>query len=200
MAMKLGWLPGANYQNLRDIKQFEKLGFLDINWKNYNFEKHLEAVKSTQPFVTVARDIINIDQLEIILEEAYELSKWAEKVIIVPKDLRLEPLLPDVIPEDYILGYSVPTRYGGTKIKSKCFLGRKVHLLGGHPTQQRMIADKINVCSIDCNRLTIDASYGDYYDGETFRPHPLGGYERCIIDSITNINHLWENYTVGINT
>ncbi|MFC1967597.1 DUF6610 family protein [Chloroflexota bacterium] len=168
IAMELGWLPGANYKNTRDIKKYKKVGFIDIDWKNYNYEKHLEAVKYFRPQATVARDIEDVEMLEEILEEANELSKWAANVIIVPKDLRLEPILPNIIPERYMLGYSVPSRYGGTKINKSAFSGRKVHLLGGHPNRQRLIADKLNVCSIDCNRMTIDAAFGDYFDDETF--------------------------------
>ena len=50
------------------------------------------------------------------------------------------------------------------------------------------------VFSFDCNRFTLDASFGDYFDGEIFRPHPTGGYERCIEESIININALWDDY------
>ncbi len=52
----------------------------------------------------------------------------------------------------------------------------------------------MNVISVDCNRFTLDAEFGDYFDGETFRPHPKGGYKRCLRASILNINRLWETY------
>jgi hypothetical protein len=73
------------------------------------------------------------------------------------------------------------------------FKGR-VHLLGGRPDVQRRLADAMNVVSVDCNRFTLDAAFGDYFDGEKFRPHPKGGYHRCLRDSILNINRLWETY------
>jgi hypothetical protein len=105
----------------------------------------------------------------------------------------LDDELEVVIPKEFILGYSVPTKYGMTSICPNRFK-RPVHLLGGRPDIQRKLAEIMNVFSFDCNRFTLDAGYGDYFDGETFRPHPVGGYERCVADSITNINSLWEDY------
>ena len=193
LAVSLGWLPGARYTNLRDVRKFDRLGFLDIDWKDYNYRMHLQATKDTRPMLTVARDVVDLSELYYIIDEALELSQWADTVIIVPKDLRLKPLLPHVIPENFLLGYSVPTGYGGTQLPLACFT-REVHLLGGHPARQRFLGEHLAVKSIDCNRFTLDATFGDFFDGETFRPHPIGGYELCIRDSLLNINRLWENY------
>lgn len=194
LALNLGWLPGARYTNLRDIRKFDRLYFLDIDWKNYDYLKHLQVAKDTRPMITVARDIVNLDDLDHVLDEAYELSNWAETVIVVPKDVRIEHMLPDVIPAKFLLGYSVPTLYGDTELNPAWFTRREVHLLGGHPAKQRILGNQLNVKSIDCNRFTLDATFGDFFDGETFRPHPLGGYELCIKESLLNINRLWEGY------
>jgi len=194
LALNFGWLPGARYTNLRDVRKFERLYFLDIDWKNYDYLKHLQVAKDTRPMITVARDIVNLDDLDRVLDEALELSNWADRVIVVPKDVRLMPMLPDAIPDTFVLGYSVPTRYGDTELDPAFFAGRDVHLLGGHPAKQRALANQLRVISIDCNRFTLDATFGDFFDGETFRPHPLGGYELCIRESLFNINRLWEGY------
>lgn len=191
-----GWLPGARYTNLRDVKSFEKLGFLDIDWKNYNFQRHLEAVIKTRPLITVAKDIENLKEFETILSQANELANFAQHVVIVPKDLRLKNIF-NQIPDKFILGYSVPTRYGGTDIPIKYF-NRPVHLLGGRPDIQRELAKTIPVVSIDGNRFTLDAKFGDFFDGKKFTAHPLGGYENCLIDSIKNINQLWKNYNIKV--
>jgi predicted aminopeptidase len=74
---------------LRDVRRFERLGFLDIDWKDYSFARHLNAARSTNPILTVARDIENIDNLRQTLDEARELRRYANDVIIVPKDPRL---------------------------------------------------------------------------------------------------------------
>src|SRR3989339_794272 len=194
LAVKQGWFPGARYTNLRDIREFEgdKL-FIDIDWKNYDLQKHLDAVAEKVPFLTIARDIERISELDSILKEAEMLRKYSDYVAVVPKDLGLTDNIDKYIPKHFVLAYSVPTKYGGTNIPMKSF-SRPVHLLGGRPDEQRKLAQKMNVFSFDCNRFTYDARFGDYFDGETFRPHPKGGYENCLLDSILQINSLWDGY------
>jgi hypothetical protein len=192
IAARFGWLPGARYTNLRDVRRFDQLGFLDIDWRDYNFARHLSAARATKPFMTVARDIERLRDLPRILEQASELLQHSRHVVIVPKVRRLEGTMEERIPECFILGYSVPSRYGSTPLDPRAFT-RRVHLLGGRPDVQRRLADRMMVFSIDCNRFTLDAAYGDYFDGERFRPHPRGGYERCLRDSIRNISALWES-------
>lgn len=196
IASKNGWSVGARYTNLRDIKTFKNVAFIDIDWKNYNFKKHLEAVKEIRPTLTVARDVENIEELESILEEARILEQYSKYVIVVPKAIELINQI-DLIPEKYILGYSVPSKYGKTEIPPESFGNRKVHLLGGRPDVQRELATKMNVVSADCNRFTLDAGFGDYFVGDKFIPHPKGGYENCIRDSIKMINFIWKDYSAS---
>jgi hypothetical protein len=193
IATELGWHVGARYTNLRDIKTFKNVAFIDIDWKNYNFKKHLEAVKLIKPKMTVARDIENIDDFESIMKEAEILNQYCEEIIIVPKARELINKL-DLIPEKYILGYSVPSKYGKTDIPPESFKNRRVHLLGGRPDVQRKLANFMNVVSSDCNRFTLDAKFGDYFVGTKFIPHKKGGYENCLKDSIININKIWNGY------
>lgn len=193
IALEYGWLPGACYTNIRNVRDYNMLGFLDINWRNYDFDKHLYIAEKTKPLLTVAQDIVNINLLDEIIGQGYSLLRHSRHVIIVPKDIRLVGHLEKVIPEHFMFGYSVPTRYAGTLIPPEEFK-RPVHLLGGRPDIQRKLAEKMNVFSFDCNRFTLDASYGDYFDGVCFKRHPIGGYKQCITDSVYNINMLWENY------
>ena len=195
IAIEQGWHPGARYTNMRDVRNFafKNIGFLDIDWKNYSFTKHLEQAAAHQPKITIARDVECIFQLDSILKEAEELSKYSKHVCIVPKDKKLENRLDQLIPKDFLLAYSVPTKYGGTSVSTNSF-DRPVHLLGGRPDIQRMLGDKLKVFSLDCNRFTIDAMYGDYFDGNKFRCHPSGGYEVCLYESIKNISALWCDY------
>jgi hypothetical protein len=195
LATSRGWRPGARYTNLRDVRhsKFRNFGFLDIDWKQYSFERHLLAAKANRPFLTVARDIECLMQLDLILREAEILQEHSTHVVIVPKDIRLEGRLHSLIPQHFVLGYSVPTRYGGTKIDPQAF-DRPVHLLGGRPDVQRQLADLMPVASLDCNRFTYDAKFGDYFDGKRFRPHPVGGYENCLNASLESIDRLWHDY------
>ena len=195
IAREYGWYPGARYTNLRDVKSFKFAGngFLDIDWKNYDFHKHLNAVAQYRPKRTIARDVECIFSLDVILREAECLLQYCDHVAVVPKDPNLNGRLHELIPESFVLGYSVPTKYGGTSVSMDSF-DRPVHLLGGRPDTQRSLAKRLKVFSLDCNRFTLDAQFGDYFDGQTFRPHPVGGYERCLRDSLANINELWHDY------
>ncbi len=194
IAMQHGWLPGARYTNLRDVRKYSRLGFLDIEWKNYDFRRHLEAAKHTRPMITVARDVEEKRDLRRVVDQAYRLLEYAKHVVVVPKDPLLERCLGQAIPQDFLLGFSVPTRYGGTKLSPEAFR-RPVHLLGGRPDVQRRLAELMPVFSIDTNRFTLDAAFGDYFDGEIFRPHPVGGYRNCLVDSVKNITELWTDYS-----
>lgn len=192
MASRFGWLPGVRYTHLRDVRHLETVGFLDIDWRKYDFARHLAAAQATRPFITVARDVLEACALRRVLREAEQLAKFADHVVIVPKAPRLAKMMAQ-IPDGFLLGYSVPTQYGATELPAELFT-KPVHLLGGRPDVQRRLANKMPVFSLDCNRFTLDAAYGDFFDGETFRPHPVGGYETCLRDSLRNINRLWLRY------
>jgi hypothetical protein len=172
------------------VKSFDRVGFIDINWRHYDFSRHLEAVKSARPYMTIAKDVLVGDNLEEIIDQAYQLNEYANMVAIVPKDINIRHEMEDIIPAAFILGYSLPSRYGGTPIEPKCFK-RPVHLLGGTPARQIALASAMDVYSFDCNRFTLDARFGDFFDGTRFRPHPVGGYRRCLEDSVIGINAAW---------
>lgn len=195
IAVKHGWRPGARYTNMRDIRHtpFSGVGFLDIHWQQYNWGRHLVAAELLRPFMTVARDIESIHQLDAILVEASHLMRFSKHVVLVPKDPLLHGRFDELLPKSFLLGFSVPTRYGSTSLPPENFT-RPVHLLGGRPDVQRHFASLMPVASVDCNRFTLDAKFGDYFDGDAFRPHPDGGYERCLHDSIKNINRCWRGY------
>lgn len=198
LAARFGWHPGARYTNLRDVRDFDRLGFLDIDWRNYNFARHLEACRATRPELTVACDLLRRNQLARVLDQAHELLQWADQVIVVPKARSLAEDMEALIPSYFRFGYSVPTRYGGTRIPTSYFQ-RPVHLLGGRPDVQRRVANELSVVSLDCNRFTLDAAFGDYFDGETFRPHPIGGYKRCLSASLRYMTKLWQHYAPAVH-
>jgi len=189
-AIPFGWKPGARYTNLRDVKHLSHVYFVDIDWKNYDFQRHLDAVVRLKPTMTVARDVIEGKHLDDVLHEASVLAAHTQTVIVVPKDPNLRRKRRLGVPDMFRLGYSVPTRYGGTTISPDYYTG-DVHLLGGRPDVQRQLAQVMRVKSLDGNRFTYDARFGDYFDGETFRPHPSGGYEECLKASLSNIRELW---------
>ena len=85
IARRYGWLPGARYTNLRDIRKCERVGFIDIDWTNYSFKRQLAAVQSTRPMLTVAMDVVKLGSLPQIIDQALELNLYCDSVIVVPK-------------------------------------------------------------------------------------------------------------------
>jgi len=192
IAVRHRWLPGARYTNLRDIREFNEIGFIDIDWKNYDFDMHLWSAKKIQPLLTIARDLESAEDLDTTIFQAEKLLKYCREVCIVPKDRAIEDTMERIVPKKFLFAYSVPTKYGGTEIPAENFK-RPTHLLGGCPDVQRALAKKLNVFSVDVNRSTLDARFGDYFDGRRFLPHPVGGYARCLEESIVNITDLWRD-------
>src|SRR5579871_2742964 len=98
IAVRYGWLPGARYTNLRDIRGFDAIGLIDVDWNSYDFQRHLSAVKSTRPLLTIARDVLFRRELDRTLEQAHELSQWCTHVVVVPKDPSLAEELTSLVP------------------------------------------------------------------------------------------------------
>lgn len=64
--------------------------------------------------MTVAQDIVDAKNLDRILDQAWELASYCQHVVVVPKDPSLAFELNNLVPEQFLLGYSVPTRHGST--------------------------------------------------------------------------------------
>lgn len=196
-ARRLGWLPGARYTNLRDLRGVESVGMIDVDWENYDFDRHLRAVKLHCPLFTVARDLDDVRRLSELKEQAQKLREYASWVIVVPKIRQFNVIRPSISHRRHVLGFSMPSGYGKTLTPTDQFLSAPVHLLGGRPLAQRQMAQSMDVVSFDCNSITIDAAFGKYFDGRGFQRHPRGGYVRCILESMRSINELWDDYRVS---
>jgi hypothetical protein len=192
---RTGWYPGARYTNLRTVKTFNRIGFLDIELRRYDFRRHIAAAEKAKPILTVARDILDLRALDSIINEVKQLQNYAEYIIMVPKGPKFCRRVARYLPEGVILGYSVPTRYGGTDVPVTEFV-RPVHVLGGSPSLQRRLGDELDVVSIDCNRFMIDALYGKYFDGRRSVRHPHQGrfFDKCITASLEALNDVWRGY------
>ena len=148
--------------------------FVDNDYWDYKHEDHVEAVKAHAPKYATVRDFMTRPQcaaagiafyeLEQVLAWAEELAEYAENVIVIPKADVL-----DLIPEQFILGYSVPTTHGGTPLPVEAFRGRRVHLLGGSWKAQLAHMAQLgeDVVSLDNNYVALIASrFGQFVDPE----------------------------------
>ncbi len=192
LARRHGWLPGARYSNLRDVRGMDEVGLIDIEWETYSFERHLAAVKAVRPLITVARDLTSITDTPRLLAEIDLLRHYAKYVVVVPKTQRFASVRAHFKRRGNILGYSVPTGYGGTTVPMSHFANHDVHLLGGRPLAQFQLARKLCVMSFDCNSITIDAAFGKYFDGKRYIKSARSGYMRCIARSLQGVNELWD--------
>jgi len=162
--------PCATPGTLHDV------AFIDNTFKKYSHQRHLEWVKRFRPKYCTVRDIMTRQQCEEagieyydmdqVLSWASDLEQYAQNVIVIPKYDCLKD-----IPERFMLGYSVPTTYGGTPLPIELFRGRRVHLLGGNPEVQIAYYQKLpeSVVSLDNNQMHLRAEFGNTWSVSGYR-------------------------------
>ncbi len=149
VATASGWLNGAR---LPDSVYDPPLYFADQHWKNPDRKAYMRALEQHKPTMATVLDLEREEQLPEVLSWAEEASQFCGKVIIIPKVSGIIEDLPRVVNQaDVILGYSVPTSYGGTEVPLWEFNGWPVHLLGGSPQKQMDLAEYMQVVSCDGN-------------------------------------------------
>lgn len=147
--------------------------FVDNHYHKYNHQKHVAVVAQHRPKYATVRDLMTETQckeagipfysFDEVMRFAEEMEQYTEHVIVIPK----YDCIAD-IPQKYVLGYSVPTSYGGTPLETAHFKGRKVHLLGGEPRLQheywQLLKDEI--VSIDNNYIHLLSQKGQILNHE----------------------------------
>ena len=151
-AIQEGWLPGlrSNGKN----RDHWHMKMVDNEWgENYRHEQHLAMVRRNKPIIATVKDIESVDQLPEALKQARELAQYCGRAILIPK-------VKTWLPNQYWLGYSIPTGHGGTNIEPAWFGDRFVHLLGGSPDDQAKFFSELNAISLDANYAMGLADYG----------------------------------------
>ena len=150
-------LPGTVYGELH---------FADQNWKNPQLDQYVSAVAKHRPEMASVLDWERREQLPEVLAWAESIAPYVNTVMIIPKIIGGIPSIPRVIGAKPVrLGYSVPTKHGGTTVPYSEFCGWDVHLLGGNPHTQRRLAHFMNVVSVDGNMIMKMATqYVAFYD------------------------------------
>jgi hypothetical protein len=141
--------------------------FVDNEWKGYEHDVHVGVVEQLRPRYATVLDLLTRGQCEAlglpyktfdeIMRYAEDVEPFTENVIVIPK----YDCIAD-IPKKYMLGYSVPSSYGGTPLAFDRFKGRRTHLLGGSPAKQFALwcGFPDEVISIDTNYIHKVAQYG----------------------------------------
>lgn len=192
LAISKGWLAGSQLPK----KNYHPLHFADQDYRNPNRRKYMEALALYRPQWATVIDIEKIQQVSTALAWAEEASQYVQcGIIFIPKVRgSIEEMPRDVNGKEVRLGYSVPTSVGGTPLKPKEFAGWKVHILGGDPRKQRMLADEMDVASFDNNYIQKKAMYGQWFNGEGWETLPReenDGPYRALERSFDGVGTLW---------
>jgi hypothetical protein len=204
---KMGFLVGSHSSVKALVKDRERwswafgLAFIDCEFKKYNHQKHLVAIKANNPQYATVRDLMTKEQCEkddieyfdfdTIMKQAEQIEQYTDNVIVeqieqytdnvivIPKFNCLSD-----IPDKYILGYSIPTKYAGTPLPRELFRGRRVHLLGGSWKKQKEYIEYFDgdVVSFDNNNLWKVSVYGnfDWPNGDK------GNLKDCGLDKVSS--------------
>ena len=141
--------------------------FVDQNWKKPDRKLYMQALKKHRPVMATVLDLEHEDQFKEVLSWAEEAAQYVQKIIIIPKAFGIISQIPKRIGNTHvILGFSVPTKFGGTSVPLWEFLGWEVHLLGGSPKKQRKYASYLDVISVDGNYANLKATkFCSWFDG-----------------------------------
>ena len=146
--------------------------FVDQDWKKSNRAAYIAAVEQHRPHMATVLDWEREEQLSEVLEWAEEVAPFVSQVVIIPKVQGGIPRIPrQIAGRAVVLGYSVPTRYGGTELPLWEFTGWPVHLLGGSPQRQLHAAHYVRVNSADGNYIMKMASRGRFWVPNTGYKH-----------------------------
>lgn len=164
IAVRAGFQYGAQLPD--DKVYFEPLYFADQNWKNPNRAAYMSALKKYRPFVASVMDWETEEQLDAVLEWAEDAAQFCEVVMIIPKVSGINRLPRAIGGKQIRLGYSVPTKHGGTPLMVSEFYGWPVHLLGGSPHAQVKLWRYLpGVVSVDGNMaMKMATKFGAFYD------------------------------------
>lgn len=158
IAINAGYRYGVR---LPEDKPMAPIYFADQNWTAYQkaLKQSREAARSVragymaalaqhQPEYATVLDWERADQLVDVLDWAEEAAQWSERIVIIPKIITWSnPLLRlprSIGGRAIVLGYSVPTRHGGTDVPLYQFAGWPIHLLGGSPHAQMALHQRLS--------------------------------------------------------
>lgn len=128
--------------------------FVDQDWKAPDFHAYTDTLRTRKPHVASVLDWERDEQLSEVLAWAEEAAASVDAVIVIPKVIGGVARIPERIGGKLVrLGYSVPTRFGGTAVPIWEFGKRPVHLLGGSPQKQMRLSRMLNAVSADGNYI-----------------------------------------------
>lgn len=160
IALSAGYLYGARLPSTI----YAPLFFADQDWKHPNRHAYMAALEKYRPTMASVIDWETPEQLAEVIDWAHEAAKYVDVVMIVPKVSGGVRELPRSINGKPVrVGYSVPTKHGGSMLFLSEFVGWPVHLLGGSPAAQMKLARYLDVVSADGNMSMKMANRGLFW-------------------------------------
>lgn len=162
-AVEAEWLYGARLP----ATVYEEVYFADQDWKKPDLCKYAAAVRQHRPAMATVLDWERDEQLPEVLAWGEAVAPHVERVVVIPKVPGRVCDVPSAVGgKAVVLGFSVPTSYGGTTCGLWEFGDRPVHLLGGSPHAQRKLARYLNVVSLDGNMTAQQSRKGRFWSRE----------------------------------
>jgi hypothetical protein len=164
--MEIATAAGFRYGARLPDTIYGPLYFADQDWRRPDRAAYMAALAQHRPHMASVLDLERADQLGEVLSWAEDAAQFVDVVMLIPKVFGIIPRIPRRVGSaDVRLGYSVPTKHGGTDLPVWEFAGWPVHLLGGSPHAQRRLAHYLSVASADGNMMMKMANhYGAFYD------------------------------------
>jgi hypothetical protein len=152
-AVKAGWWYGFRSDDSHS-STLGPVALLDSHWEagRVDWPRHLDTAAQVRPWLAIVPDTLTLADLDRTIFQAEQLAPFCASVLVVPKCAGLIERLPHTIGAKLIvLGYSIPTSYGGTPLPLWDFISWPVHLLGGNASRQSELCSYLNVISADGN-------------------------------------------------
>lgn len=168
IAIDAGFLYGA--QLPRTV--YHSVWFADQDWKKPNRDRYMTALAQHRPHMATVLDWERQEQLPEVLAWAEDAAQYVEVVMIIPKVFSGISQLPRTVGGKPVrLGYSVPTKFGGSELPAWEFAGWPVHLLGGSPHKQMALTQYFDVRSADGNYHNLKATkFCEYWQSGAWIP------------------------------
>ncbi len=168
---------GFRYGAQLPCTTYAPVWFADQDWEAPNRDAYMAALVHHRPAMASVIDWERIEQLSDVLTWAEEAAQHVERVMIIPKvaswDNPITRLPRRIGGADVVLGYSIPTRHGGTDVPIWQLAGWPVHLLGGSPHAQMRLAKRFSaiadLVSIDGNMHCLQANAGRFWNAKPNR-------------------------------
>lgn len=146
---------------------------VDINWRKPDWTRHMDYVRKYKPVMAMVVDYERPSQRREMYRQIRDLRDVGVlRVMVCPKFVGAVAHIPSWC----VIAISVPTGHAGFLPDASELVGRKLHLLGGHPDQHNYLIHQrytqSTVISIDSSQACTKALRGQHWHGRNWLTVP----------------------------